>query len=257
MAELQLLLDGLVALGTLGLAGVTFYQARLLVRERKSTRLRELAQRVLTPLRGTVERWASLDHLLGETGRHTVGELAEQREKSWPTIRAREAHLLPNLPTGLISLLEEGSTLEDRIVRLKSRVASSAYEEFNSRVQDIMGRLGVKTQGWPQLYAVSDRSLMMSGNLVDLWLTGQSATDWAREVVAAQFPGENPKPAIRSADQQVGGPEEAGEATRNVFLYLESDPLANELRQLVKRILAAGRQALDQIDGMIAETAQA
>ncbi len=222
MVELvSLLIEGAVAVGTLSLAIIAYYQIRLSLRERNANQGRELVEKVYLPLRDEVYLWLEPD------GR---GFLA------WPKIQKEIPHLSYSVPTKLVDIFREAEplmlrlgTLNFEIHRLISKATRSMIEKMGLQSKVVGSGEASFSVRWER---VNQRLFGMF--LEEVWLSGKSLNDYSTQRVQARWPGlEDWTIDLQIDGQPVGDLAKAQELAKGALEFLVHPPEAREFQEKI------------------------
>jgi hypothetical protein len=239
-SAISLLIDAAVAAGTLFLAGLTYYQLRILIRERKAAQARELADRVFTPLRKEVALWIGPEEVYGEASSRT-----------WAELKEKAPYLSLRLPRELAGTLDKAEQLFTRVNFLKSQVRPVIQKETNRLGRELAlkaGLTGQRTNEQTMLRIVNKQGLIANLDLGRVWSTRMSLTDWAKNYVKVHYPVEDWEVQVLVGPDPAGGTKDAEELARQLFELLRGQPSARELHETIDEITTLGRDAIASID---------
>ncbi len=228
-----------VAAGTLFLGVVAYYQARLLVRERKANQAREMMEKIYLPLRAEVRSW-----LLPEG--NDFGH--------WKMVNDQYPHLTPSVPDELGPIFVEAGPLMLRIQTLSLEVrdliskASRAMTEKMRLHSNVVGgsgyvSFGVLRAGFNDAFFVS--------YLKEVWLSGKSLTTYLSQRVEEQWPGLEWTMDIRLDGQPAGNMQQAQEFSKGALEMLVHPPSAREYREKLAKKKDLADKALSIINSQI------
>jgi hypothetical protein len=228
-----------VAVGTLLLAVVAYYEARLLVRERKANQARELVEKIYLPIRKEIVLWL-------EPEKHDYSV--------WPKLQEDYPHLTPFLPEELIKLLDRAGPIMLRLGTLELEI-NELVSKASIATQEKMGLHGpVGGPSSPAFCAVrlgQPRFNMAMFYVKDLWLSRKSLKDYSTQQIEKRWPGMHFDTELYLDGARVGGSKEAQDLVEGVLESLAAEPKAKEYRDNVDKKLVIVERALPIIYGKI------
>ncbi len=236
------LLNAAVAVGTLALAALTYYQLRLLSRERRATQARELADRVYTPLLRDVAKWTKPEEVYGDASC-----------KTWTELKLQAPYLGLRVPRDIATKLDEAERVFGRIGFLLSQVRPMIHLEANRLGRKLATEIGITGEKETMLRIVDSNSLIVNLDIGKIWAAKLSLKDWAQKYVAAHYPVEDWKVEILFGPDPVGGTKEAEAFMEQLSGFLKTQPLANELLERIWQIIDLGRIIIPLIDQNLAK----
>jgi hypothetical protein len=231
------IVDSLVAIGTLALAGLTVYQLRLFIQERKANQARELAERVYTPLRMEVALWVNPEFVFGFVS-----------SKAWIELKEKAPYLVLRLPRDLVNLLDTPQPLLKTIEFLGTQVRGV--------IRDITDQVGIKLcaqarvtfRGPPFIRVLGKSVLITTADIGTVWAARMSLKDWVEKYVNDHYPVKDWEVEVLSGSDRIGGLTEAEEITEAVFATLKNQPFACELLNKIYELQGLAQKAISQID---------
>ncbi len=230
MADLvSVLIEGLVAVGTVGLTVLTAYQLR---RDRREALARELADRVYVPMRKHAQAWQALEGIPSTS--------------TWRDLEGNVPYLTMRVPSDIRKLFEKGDAIDREL-----RVYIGPTTEF------------IRSQAWSPGTNTTIR--FMKGTqflgeiyLINIWKSGKTFMQYAKDFMARNHPlipdwslvlwAEVPVPTGGLGQQAVGGAKEVEEYVEKVFKFLESKPEAVTYRDKYRELAEIGAKAQAKIE---------
>jgi hypothetical protein len=234
---ISLLVDLAVAIGTLGLAFLTVYQLRLLMRERKATQARELADHVYTPLRKEIASWTNPEEIYGGAS-----------FKTWTELKENAPYLTLRVPPDLSTTLDEAKQLISRVNFLKSQIGPMMYKETNRLGREFAVKVGISREDQTMLRIVDKHGLIANLDMGRVWSTRTSLRNWAKTYVATHYPVEDWEVQILVGPDPTGSTKEAEQLAEQLFEFLKGQPLARELLKKIEEVTTLSRHAIERID---------
>lgn len=236
-AAITTLVDSLVAIGTLALAVITVYQLYLFIKERKANQARELAERVYTPLRMEVAKWAKPEWVFNIPLSNT-----------WTELKEKAPYLTLKLPRNLEDALDTSERLLTRINFLSSQVRTMIREETDRLGLALCAKRGVNFHGSPFIRVRDGVHLITQVDLGSVWCTKMSLKEWVENYVKNYYPVKHWEVEILSASDWLGALKEAEEMAEKLFDLLKNQPFARELLEKIYELQGLAQQAISQID---------
>lgn len=231
------LVDSVVAIGTLALAVLTVYQLRLFIQERKASQARELAERIYTPLRLEVAKWAKPEEVF-------YGALS----KTWTELKEKAPYLTLKLPRDLVDTLNTAERLLSRIAFLSGQVRGTIQEEIDRLGIALCEKRRVSFHGSPFIRVRGGIEMITQVDLGRVWCTKMSLTEWVENYVKNNYPVKDWEVEIFSGSDRLGALEEAEEMAEGVFALLKNQPFARELLEKICEVQELAQKASSRID---------
>ncbi len=232
-----LVVDSVVAIGTLALAILTVSQLRLLIRERKGAQARELAERVYTPLRMEVSSWSDPEKVY-----------AGFSTKTWSDLKQKVPYLTLRVPRDLTNILDEVERLYPRFDFLVGQVRGMIFEEAKRLGRELGAQVGITKEGWTDFRIVVKKGPFLNFDIASVWIRKMTLLDWARDFMETHYPIGDWEVEVRFADVRAGGTEESVKIAENVLQFMNTQPLARELLGKIEEIGRLGGLAIARID---------
>lgn len=230
----SVVIEAAVAAGTLALAILTVYQLRLLVRERRENRARELADKIYAPLRKDVAYWLERGHF---------------GVRAWRELEEKEPFLIRWVDSEIVASFEKAQPIDKNIGSLSLRL-NELVSKASFRAREQLG-LGASSPGSGQISfrVLAGNNVLHSGIYVEpLWLSGKTLIEYATEYMAGMYPRFEWEFDLQIDGQTRGGMKEAVEFGNEVLKLLEEEPLAREMREKVEYMRTIGAKVLRTID---------
>lgn len=243
MVDASLILQGAVAVGTLSLAGASYYQARLLVHERNATRAREMAEKIYTPLGQQIWGWP--DTQLPEVS-------------SWNHFKSSMPYLTQKVPKEISTLLEQ----RDQILEEMSRLQEKIREQCKSRIVELGWQLALAKGQQTTLekttaFQVNCEVLRVEqNNLPSIWLSCKDLYTWISDYRSEHLPDQEWRIDVVVGGSKFGGLEDAKTVAATLFKELEDLPYAQRFRELSKKARAIGASLTQLTEKELAKTAK-
>lgn len=246
MVDASLILQGAVAVGTLSLAGATYYQARLLVRERKAATARELAEKIYTPLRPEVSNWRDIE-LVGQC--------------SWSQFKNSMPLLILKVPEPIGALLDQAAAIIDEMARLQAKVYKYCEEriiEFGWQLARDKGQqTGLEKKTAFQVLANNNAVFTIDqNNLPAVWVSGKDLNKWISDYFTKRLPDSSWDVQVLVGGQKFGGLEDANRIVSKLFEGLAEQPFALRLRDQARTLKPIGVKLSQKIDQEIEKAAR-
>lgn len=240
--ELSTFVNMLVALGTLLLAGLTVYQLRLFVQERRATRARELADRVYTPLRAEVALWQCPELVFNGVS-----------DKTWLELKEKAPYLILRIPSELVITLNNAEPLVKRIGFLAIQVRAMIVEQTKRLGVDLCAKRNLDYRGEPLIRVLGKNLLIKLVDLGEVWSSRASLKDWVEKYVEEHYPVRDWEVEVLSGSDRLGGLKEAEEMNKVVFNSLSCDPFACELLEKIYEFKELAKKAFGLIDEQLSK----
>src|SRR6266571_2859227 len=233
MADLvSIIIEGLVAVGTVGLTVLTAYQLR---RDRKEALARELADRVYVPMRDVAERWQD-------------PEATPSYTTSWGGLERAVPYLTIKVPKDLKELFEKAEGLGS-VINLYSRPVVDFIRSYSSILGiNLKIRISKGAESLGEIYPVN------------MWKSGKSFTQYVEDYVSHSYPlvsewslelwADVPVPNAPGSFQvrSVGGTKETTNFVDGLFKFLESKEEAVLYRNEHRLLSEVGAKAQEKIE---------
>jgi hypothetical protein len=220
--DVPLIIQVLVAAGTILLASATFLLAWNSVKERKGNEARELAVGAYNPLRMQVLSWMDLEHAYSNASISV-----------WASLKQTQLQLAGRIPKPLTTQLDDAESLLDRIQSLRERVS----KDVKAKKEEVAKRfLSSKQADWELMIR-----FMLDGRYVRwidptwAWLARESLDEYVGEY-ATQFPDDTWDFEVVVGSTKVGGEKEANEVAEKLFESLDKQDGALELRESLGKL---------------------
>ncbi len=230
MVELiSLLIEGAVAVGTIGLTVLAAYQLR---RDRREALARELADRVYVPMRKHAMAWQNPEVSLYGT--------------TWKDLQENVPYLTARVPSELKKLFEKGEATDRGLW-----VYVGPTSEY------------IRSQAWTPRTNTTIR--FMKGSqflgeiyLTNIWKSRKTFTQYAKDVMALNHPlitewslvlwAEVPTPTGGTGQQKVAEDKEVYEYVDKVMKFLATKPEAVTYRNMYAELEEIGAKAQARIE---------
>ena len=220
--DISLIIQGLVAAGTILLASATFLLAWNSVKERKTNEASELAVGAYNPIRMQVLSWMDLEHAYGSAS----GSV-------WTSLKQTQLQLAGRIPKSLTTQLDDAESLLDRIQSLREKVSKEVWAKKEETAKRL---LPSKQADWELMIR-----FMLDGRYVRwidptwAWLARQDLNEYVGEY-ATQFPDDTWDFEVVVGSTKVGGEKEANEVAEKLFEALDKQDEALELRESLGKL---------------------
>ena len=232
MAQLPdgILASWAVAAGTLLLAIVAFYQARLLVKERKLNQNRELVDKIYLPLWREPSSWLEPD---------------SYQMMAWPILERDFPHLTPSIPSELVQILSDMKLLVARLGTLNFEV-NGLISKVSKSVAEKLGLHSEVTggSGWTTFGILWGTEGLTAIPFKELWLSEMSLIPYVTQYAKSRWPGMEWKLDLRIDGQPVAGQEEAEQFAKEALVVMEQPSSAREYREKIKTKIELANKAL-------------
>jgi hypothetical protein len=232
---ITILIDLAVAVGTLALAILTVHQLRLLVRERKASQARELADRIYTPLRKEVTLWSDPEEVYGGVS-----------SSVWKHLNETAPYLTQRVPRDLASILDKVQSLFFRVDFLTIQVRRIIIDESNRLGRSLRDKAGEHDQ--TMLRIVGKRDLIVNLDLGKVWSTKMTLIDWSKNYVSNHYPVSDWEIDVQVGNNRAGGTKEAERLADQLFKFLKSQSMACELLEKIEEITKLAHNIVARID---------
>lgn len=239
--DIALIVQVLVAAGTLALASATFWLGMISIRERKAAQREQLAVSIYNPLRNEVSLWTDIEVAHRGASHNT-----------WTGVKTNLLHLVSHMPKDMISQLNDAEPLVDRIhflsgqvsLKLASVTRQIAHELRPQAPPDHFLTFRIMDPNGPQWLTEIDPT--------QAWLVRKTVRQWAGDYVAKAHPVTNWEIEVL-AGIRVGGTKEVEELGSRVFTFFDKDKDALELRVLLEKLCAVGNMIKAGIEKELSE----
>ncbi len=239
---LTVLINLAVAIGTLALAVLTVYQLRLLIRERKASQARELADRIYTPLRKEFVLWSSPEEVYGGVS-----------SKTWKELKETAPYLTQRLPRDLASILDKVESLSPRVYFLSIQVRRIITGETNRLGRSLRDR--ASEHDLTMLRIVGKQDLIASLDIGRVWSAKMTLMDWSRNYVSSHYPVTDWEIDVQVGNNRAGGTEEAVKLVDQLFEFLKGQSMACELLEKIEEITTLSSNIVERIDQELSQPA--
>ena len=230
--EFSVIVDSLVAVGTIGLALLTYRQMRLLNKERRATQARELAEKVYNPI-------------LQELGELHPEHFSFLR---WSDVKRSSPHLTPRVPTPLYALFERAETHSELIGVLGGRVSDMITEKELQLVNELGLKPKPAQQDWVEFRILVGKGEPPRIYLSNVWVIGKDLDTYAKDYVTKKYaPGKEWDIELRVGGYRAGGKPEAEKMANLVFETLRANSDALQLQQKHREAMGLGAQISERI----------
>ena len=235
MADLvSILIEALVAVGTVGLTLLTAYQLR---RDRKEALARELADRVYVPMRDVAAKWQN-------------PEAMASYPTNWSALERTTPYLTSRVPSDLRKLFEKAGAIEREI----SLYTRAVYDLVIS--QGLGSKIHASTTA---VRIMKGREYLGDVNMTNLWKSGKSLEQYVTDYMARSYPlskewrldlwaDVDAPGGTGTVQQQIGETKESIEYSEKLRKYLSSKPEAVNYQQGYKDLAEVGSKAFDRIE---------
>jgi hypothetical protein len=246
LVDASLVIEGAVAVGTIGLSLLTVYQTQLLIRERRASQARELAEKIYTPLRQEVSEWKSI-----ETARLI----------SWRMMQNQMPYLTLRVPKEITALLDQGVRLLSEMALLEETVRNYCEEELKRLGWELAKSKGQQTGLSDQraIQVLVKNNAILNFDRVSLpmvWTSGRDLYTWVADYAAKNLPGASWDMLVLVGGQKLGGLEEAKVMADKLFESLASRPDAQQLREKARVLRPIGVKLVERINKELAKEAR-
>lgn len=232
MLELSVIVDILVAAGTIGLALLTYHQMRLLNKERGATQARELAEKVYNPI-------------LQELGELHPEHFSFLR---WSDAKRTAPHLIPRIPSPLYTLFERAEAYSKLVGFLGGLVSDMITEKELQLVSDLGLKPKPAQQDWVEFRILIGKGEPPRIYLSNVWIRGKDLDTYAKDYVAERYAaGKEWDIELRVGGYRAGGKSEAERVANLVFETLRADTNALQLQRKHKEAMELGTQIAERI----------
>lgn len=230
---ISVLIEALVAVGTVGLTVLTAYQLR---RDRGESLARELADRVYVPMRQEAIGWQN-----PESSWHPA---------SWGELKMFIPYLTARVPSDLRKLFDSSEAIE-REISLYNR---AVYDYIRSQ------SLGSKVQTSTMIVRImKGNELLGDVSMMNLWKSGKSLEKYVADYMARSYPlvkdwrlelwtDVDALGGTGTVPQRVGETKEAIEYCDKLRVFLASKPEAFTYQQRYEELAEVGAKAFDLIE---------
>jgi hypothetical protein len=230
----SLLIEGAVAVGTVGLTILTAYQLR---RDRREALARELADRVYVPMSDVAAKWQD-------------PEAMASYPTNWSALERAVPYLTVRVPSDLRKLFEKAGAIEREI------------SIYNRAVYDLIRSqsLGSKLQVSNTIVRImKGKEYLGDVNMTNLWKSGKSLEQYVTDYMARSYPlskewslnlwtDVDAPGGTGTIQQQVGETKEAIEYCDKLRSFLASKPEAYSYMMRYKELAEVGSKAYDLIE---------
>ncbi len=238
MADDSTIINGAVAVGTIGLSLLTVYQTQLLIRERRATQARELAEKIYAPLREPVLTWQRIEY---------------PSFTQWRQFKSGMPYLTLRVPKELTTLLDQGDEIIDEMIRLQEKVRSRCEEKMGDLGWELALSKGqqttLKKETTVNVLVKNNAILRLDyNNLPTIWGSGKDLYTWILDYFTKNLPDTQWSVDLLVGGTKFGGLEEAKLIVGELFEDLAQQPYAKRLRERAEALKPIGVKASQRID---------
>jgi hypothetical protein len=246
LVDASLVIEALVAVGTIGLSLLTVYQTQLLIRERRASQARELAEKIYTPLRVEVVYWQDVELV---------------RLPPWKFFKDTMPYLTLRVPKDIATLLDGGDQILRNMARLEEKARNFCGDQLKSLGWELAQAKGQRSTLEPttafRVLVNNSVVLTLDGTSISqVWVSGKDLKRWVSDYCSKNLPDAAWKMDVIVGGQNFGDLENAETIATKLFGSLAGQPYAEELRASARALVPIGVKALQRIDKELAKEAR-
>ena len=227
----------LVALGTLLLASATFLLAWNSVKERKGNEARELAVGAYNPLRLQVLSWMNLEDAYGSTPIDV-----------WTSLKQTQLNLAGRVPKPVTTQLDNTEILLDKILFLRETVKKKIRVKTEETATALLPSRNAGSEMIIRFYVGERAQYVRWFDPTWAWLARKNFSDYVDQYAKQQFSDETWSLDVVVGNTIVGAKKEADEVAKKLFEYLDKQSEATEFRDLLEKLSKVAKSINEAIE---------
>ena len=226
--DFTLIIQALVAVGTLALASATFLLGWNSVKERQASEASELAVGAYNPLRAEALGWTNL-----QTAHFSASN------NTWTNLKQSHLDLVSRFPKEITAALDASEKDVSRVGFLRYKVSLP----INAALEKLSNELDPKRQAGSTVVVrlIVSKVYISPIDPTLVWLSGKGLKNYLDNFVASHYPDNSWDVQIMVGNAVVGGLKETEQFCNSFSGLLDDDSEAPEYRELISKIAVHGK----------------